>query len=85
MGGRGREITSVRVAILSCLAYTHFHLFLHLKKHLASQKFHKHKEVKNEVTTHLHAQVAEFYDIRIQKLVPRLHKCLDKGGDYVEK
>jgi hypothetical protein len=21
----------------------------------------------------------------IQKLVPRLNKCLDKGGDYVEK
>jgi hypothetical protein len=29
--------------------------------------------------------VAEFYDIRIQKLVPRLNKCLENGGDYVEK
>jgi hypothetical protein len=53
---------------------------LHLKKHLAGQKFHEDEEVKNEVTTWLRA-----YDIGIQKLVPRLNKCLDKGGDYVEK
>jgi hypothetical protein len=33
----------------------------------------------------LRAQAAEFYDIGIQKLVPRLNKCLDKGGDYAEK
>jgi hypothetical protein len=30
-------------------------------------------------------QVTELFDIRIQKPVPRLNKCLDKGGDYVEK
>jgi len=41
--------------------------------------------MKNEVTTRLRAQAAKFYDIGIQKLVPRLNKCLDKGGDYVEK
>jgi histone-lysine N-methyltransferase SETMAR len=67
------------------LAPSNFHLFLHLKKHLAGHKFHEDKAVKNEVNTWLHAQVAEFYDIRIQKLIPRLNKCLDKGGDYVEK
>jgi hypothetical protein len=60
-------------------------LFLHLNKHLASQKFYKDGEVKNKVTTWLRAQAAEFCDIRIQKLVPRLNKYLDKGGDYVEK
>ena len=70
MGGRGREITTVKVAILPSLAYSHFHLFLHLKKHLASQKFHKDKEVKNEVTTWLHVQVAEFYDIKYKNLYP---------------
>jgi histone-lysine N-methyltransferase SETMAR len=67
------------------LAPSDFHLFLHLKKHLYGQKFHGHKEVKNKVTMWLRAQVAEFYGIRIQKLVPRLNKCLDKGSDYVEK
>jgi hypothetical protein len=40
-------------------------------------------EVKNEITTWLRAQAAEFYDIGIHNLVPRLNKCLDKGGDYV--
>jgi hypothetical protein len=30
-------------------------------------------------------QAAEFYDSGIQKLVPRLIKCLDNAGDYVEK
>jgi hypothetical protein len=58
---------------------------LHFKKHLAGQKFHEEEEVKNEVTTWLCAQAAEFCDIGIQKLVHRLNKCLDKGGDYVEK
>jgi hypothetical protein len=33
----------------------------------------------------LHAQAVEFHDIRIQKLEPRLNKCLDKVGDYAEK
>jgi hypothetical protein len=41
-------------------------LFLHLKKQLAGQKFYEDEEVKNEVTTWLRAQAAEFYDIGIQ-------------------
>jgi hypothetical protein len=60
-------------------------LFLHLKKHLAGQKFHEDEAVKNEVTTWFRAQAAKFCDIGIQKLVPTLNKCLDEGGDYVEK
>jgi len=43
------------------------------------------KEVKNKVTVWLHAWAAEFHDIRIQNLEPRLNKCLDKVGDYAEK
>jgi hypothetical protein len=66
------------------LASSDFHLFLHLEKHLAGQKFHEVEEVKNEVTTRLLARAAEFYDIGIQNHVPRLNKCLDKGIDYVE-
>jgi hypothetical protein len=60
-------------------------LFLHLKKHLTGQKFHEDEEVKNKVTMWLRAQAEEFSDIGTQKLVPMLNKCLDKGGDYVEK
>jgi hypothetical protein len=28
---------------------------------------------------------ADFYDSGIQMLVPRLNKCLENAGDYVEK
>ena len=28
---------------------------------------------------------ADFFDSGIQKLVPRLNKCLDNAGDYVDK
>jgi len=38
-----------------------------------------------KIITWLHVQVAEFHDIGIQIFVPRLNKCLDKCGDYVEK
>jgi hypothetical protein len=30
-------------------------------------------------------QAADFYDLGIQKLVPRFNKCSDNAGDYVEK
>ena len=75
----------MNVAILPCLSYSQFHLFMHLKKRLSCQKFHEDEEMKNEVTTRLRVQAAKFYDIGIQKFVPRLNKFLDKGGDYVEK
>jgi hypothetical protein len=67
------------------LAPGDFHLFLHLKKHLDGQKFHEDEEAKNDVTTWLRAQSAEFCNIGIQNLLPRLNKFLDKGVDYVEK
>jgi hypothetical protein len=35
--------------------------------------------------TWFNGQAADFYDLGIQKLVPRLNKFLDNGGDYVEK
>jgi len=65
------------------LAHNDWHLLFHLKKHLASQKFHKVEEVKNKVITRLCVQAAEFYPIRIQKIIPRLNTGLDKGGDFV--
>ena len=42
-------------------------------------------EVQEEVMTWFKEQAADFYDSGIQKLVPRLNKCLDNAGDYVEK
>lgn len=74
----------MKVATLSHLAYYPFYLFSHLQQHMAGQKFHE-EEVKNKVTMWLHVQVAESFDIGIQKIVSGLNKCLDEGGDYVEK
>ena len=41
--------------------------------------------VQEEVMTWFEGQAADFYDSGIQKLVPRLNKCLDNASDYVEK
>ena len=60
-------------------------LFLHLKKHLAGKKFDDDDEVQEEVMTWFKGQAADFFDSGIQKLVPRLNKCLDNAGDCVEK
>ena len=60
-------------------------LFLHLKKHLAGKKFDDDDEVQKEVMTWFKVQAADFYDSGIQKLVPRLNKCLENAGVYVEK
>ena len=62
-----------------------FHLFLHLKKHLAGKKFDDDDEVQEEVMTWFKRLAADFYDSGIQKLVPRLNKCSDNAGEYVEK
>jgi hypothetical protein len=67
------------------LAPSDYHLFLHLKKHLTWKKFDNNDEVQEEVMMWFKRQVADFYDSGIQKLVPRLNKCLDNAGDYVEK
>jgi hypothetical protein len=61
------------------------HLFLHLKKHLAGKKFDDDDEVQEEVMTWFKELAADFYDSVIQKLVPRLNKCLHNAGDCVEK
>jgi hypothetical protein len=38
-----------------------------------------------EVMTWFKGQAVDFYDSGIQKLVPRLNKCLNNAGDYIEK
>ncbi|GBM09689.1 hypothetical protein AVEN_153991-1, partial [Araneus ventricosus] len=42
-------------------------------------------ELENAVATWLNELVAEEYDMSILKLVDRYDKCLNVGGDYVEK
>jgi hypothetical protein len=53
--------------------------------YLAGKKFDDNEEVQEEVMTWFKGQAADFYASVIQQLIPRLHKCLDNAGDYVEK
>jgi hypothetical protein len=62
-----------------------FHVFLHLKSFLAGWRFRGDDEVKEAVTTCSASQASSFYDEGIQKLVQRYDKCLNDGGNYVEK
>jgi histone-lysine N-methyltransferase SETMAR len=66
------------------LAPSDFHLFLHLKSFLAGRLFHDDNKVK-EVVTCFASQAASFYHERIQKLVQRYDKRLNKGGNYVDR
>jgi hypothetical protein len=61
-----------------------FHLFLHLKSFPASWRFHD-DEVKKAVTTCFASLAASFYNEGIKKLVQHYDKCLNNGGNYVEK
>ena len=54
-------------------------------KHLVGKKFNDGDEVQEEDMTWFRGQAADFYDSGIQKLVPRLNKCLDNAGENVEK
>jgi hypothetical protein len=65
------------------LAPRHFHVFLHLKTILGGRQFHNDK-VKEAINTWFASQAASFYNVGIQKLVPRYNKCLNNGGKYVE-
>jgi len=51
----------------------------------AGKKFDDDDEVQEEVLTWFKRLAADFYGCGLQKLVPRLNKCLDNAGDYVEK
>jgi len=54
------------------------------KKHLAGKKFDDDDEVQEEVMLVQRAG-GRLLLPGIQKLVPRLNKCFDNAGDYVEK
>ena len=67
------------------LAPSDFHIFLHLKKFLGSKQFDNDDDLKDAVQKWLTLQAPTFYEDGIQKLVPHYDKCLNNGGEYVEK
>ncbi|GBM74511.1 Histone-lysine N-methyltransferase SETMAR [Araneus ventricosus] len=67
------------------LAPNDFHLFLKLKELLGGKRFGSDEELENAVITWLNELAAEEYAMGILKLKARYDKCLNVGGDYVEK
>jgi len=52
---------------------------------LGGKRFYDDNDLKDTVHKWLTSQAAAFFDEGIQKLVPRYDKCLNNGGEYVEK
>jgi histone-lysine N-methyltransferase SETMAR len=66
------------------LVLSDFHVFLNLKIFLGGLWFHD-DEVKDAINMWSASQVTSFYVVGIKKLVPCYNKCLNNGGNYVEK
>ena len=67
------------------LAPSDFHLFPALKKSLGGQKFSTDAELQEAVKKWFQRQDAQFFEDGIHKLLTRYQKCVQLGGDYVEK
>lgn len=67
------------------LAPSDYHLFPKLKDHLSGMKFKTNDEVKEEVKKFLNGLAVDFFEEGYQKWMVRLQKCIDRGGDFVEK
>lgn len=67
------------------LAPSDYWLFPLLKEELAGEKFTTDTEVQRADSAFFRSQPTEFYATTIEKLVSRYNKCLDLGGDYIEK
>jgi hypothetical protein len=52
---------------------------------LRSQRFDNNEELIEDGETWPSSQVADFFDTGIQKFTALYDKCLNSGGDYVEK
>jgi histone-lysine N-methyltransferase SETMAR len=63
------------------LAPSDFHFFLTLKRTLEGRRFTTNEDVEAAVRT----QDADFYQQGFFKLVKWWDKCINVGGDYVEK
>jgi hypothetical protein len=67
------------------LAPIDFHLFGVLKNHLGGKRFADDEEVETEVWKWLKQLSKDFYAVGFDALVKRWDKCINVGGEYVEK
>jgi hypothetical protein len=61
------------------LAPSDYHMFTYLNIWLGPQRFNNNEEM-DGVETWLSSQAADFFDIGIQKLIPRYDKCLNSAA-----
>ncbi|GBO04105.1 hypothetical protein AVEN_149623-1 [Araneus ventricosus] len=67
------------------LAPSDFHLFSPLKQHLEGKHFTDDDDIQHEILLWMRQQPKEFYAAGIGVLIKRWDKCINIGGDYVEK
>ncbi|GBN25813.1 Mariner Mos1 transposase [Araneus ventricosus] len=67
------------------LAPSDNHLFLNLKHDFGGRSFDSDDDAKNGVQQCLSSLAASYFEEGIDKLVSRYDKCLNNGGNYVEK
>ncbi|GBN14616.1 hypothetical protein AVEN_233554-1 [Araneus ventricosus] len=67
------------------LAPSYFHLFSPLKQHLGGIHFADDDDILDEVLLWTRQETKEFYAAGIGALIKRWDKCINLGGDYVEK
>lgn len=67
------------------LAPSDFHLFTSLKSFMGEKRFLTDDEIQSAVKQWAKEAAGDFFDEGIRKFIPRLTKCIEKGGDYVEK
>ncbi|GBN59125.1 hypothetical protein AVEN_102028-1 [Araneus ventricosus] len=67
------------------LTNQNFHLFGPLKQHLGAKHFVDDDDVQHEVLLWMRQQPKEFYAAGIGALIKRWDKCINIGGDYIEK
>jgi len=56
-----------------------------MKVWLATQRFHTNEELMDGDNSWLHNLAAPFFDEGLQTLASRYDKCLNVGGNYVDK
>ena len=67
------------------LAPCDFHLFPNLKEQLRGIRFDSNEEITQAVRSWIRAQNDDFFLDGFRQLVHRWKKCVQTGGDYVEK
>ncbi|GBM55260.1 hypothetical protein AVEN_18080-1 [Araneus ventricosus] len=64
---------------------THSHLFPALKSALSGRHFRSHEEVRQAVMTFLRSVGTDFYQDGFLNLMSWYDKCINFGGEYVQK